>query len=219
MATLTDYAYAKMLDLYKNHSHEVGSSYPGDKTGKQVTDCITYVQNVIRYAYTKVGKPEVSKRINFAKGTDLATYLVGLGWRGCYWNPDVRKPRDQASEHPFSHHQAVKTGKYYGVKVKSFAVNYNLQSPTPKAPNNTRVFRQLSLARFAYGIARGGYHTFLLSFGSVYEVHWDQIGAGLYEKSPFYTYEWLSGALLFPPKSRFVGDAKQAPAGKTLHHG
>jgi hypothetical protein len=208
MAGLTNHAHAKMWDLYQNHDHEVGSQYAGDRSGKQATDCITYVQNVLRYAYTAVKEPEVSRRINFAKGTDLAAYLVKLGWKACYWNPDVRSPSDGASEHPFSYQQAVKTGKYYGIKVTSFAVDYNLQAPTAKAPNNTRIFRKLSFLKFAYGIARGGYHTFLYSFGTVFEVHWDQIGTGLYEKSPFYTYEWLSGLLLVPPDASFVGDPR-----------
>lgn len=206
MAALTDHAYAKMWDLYQNHDHEVGSEYPGDRTGKQVTDCLTYVQNVIRYAYKAAEQPEVSRKINFPKGTELAAYLVGLGWKGCYWNPDVRHPRDNDSEHPFSYRQAAKTGKYYGVKVKGFAVNYNLQSPTPRAPNNTGVLSRLNKVKFAFGVARGGRHTFLFSHGWVFEVHWDAIGDGLYEKRAFQTYGWNSGALLVPPDASFVGD-------------
>jgi hypothetical protein len=42
-------------------------------------------------------------------------------------------------------------------------------------------------------------HTWLFSFGSVYEVHWDGIGSDLYERTPLEVFGWLSGAIVVPP--------------------
>lgn len=207
--SLSEYSEAKMWDLFKDHSAEVGSKYSGDRTGKKLTDCITYVQNVIRHAYEQSGKADIGQNLRgYTEGIPLANYLVQSGWVAYYWNPDVRHPRDGGSEHAFSYQQAVKTGKYYGVKVNGFVVNYNLQTATRATPNNDRVYQALSMVKFAYGIARGGKHTFLFSYGMVYEVHWDQIGPSLYGRTPFYTYQWLSGLLLVPPGVIFVSDPR-----------
>lgn len=58
---------------------------------------------------------------------------------------------------------------------------------------------KLKRVRFGVGVSKGGRHTWLFSLGWVYEVHWDQIGPSLYEKSSFETYGWLSGAIVLPP--------------------
>lgn len=217
---LSTIAEKKMWDLFKDHDHEAGIKYTGDKTGKKDTDCITYVRNVISHAYKENGKPDVADNVwKYTEGIPLAKFLIGKGWRAHYWNPDVRFPRDGDSEHPFSYQQAVKTSKYYNVKVDGFIVNYNLdfkKRPTggflsgcnsgPKPQNNNAIWNKVSNVRFGYGLARGGMHTFLYSFGMVYEVHWDQIGANLYGKESFYTYEWLSGLLLAPPSDPFRSD-------------
>ena len=218
--TLTDRAEAKMWDLFKDHNHEVGTKYPGDKTGKKVTDCITYVRNVISHAYESTGQASLAAEVwKYTEGIDLALFLKRLNWKAHYWNPDVRFPRDGTSEHPFSYQQAVKHGTYYKVKVDGFVVNYNLDFKkhpkggffagcTPGANNNDAIWNKVSRVRFAYGLARGGYHTFLYSMGMVFEVHWDKIGTDLYEQSSFYTYDWLSGLLLTPPDNPFVSESR-----------
>jgi len=211
---LTPFAEAKMWDLYKDHAHEAGSKYAGDKTGLQNTDCITYCINVISFAYEKVGNPTMAARVRGqGRGIELATLLVADGWKAHYWNPDVRHPRDNSSEHPYSYQVAKKTGEYQAVmrggdvrklKLDGFIIDYNLVNPTAKVPNNIDVYNRLSSVRFAFGIARAGVHTFLFSCGMVFEVHWDKIGPDLYERSSFYDYKWLSGALIVPPDEAFV---------------
>jgi hypothetical protein len=174
-----------------------------------VTDCITYVRNVLKYSYEQAGKPEVGKHARrLMEGFPLANYLVLNGWSAHYWNADVRHPRDGSPEHPFSYQQAVKTGKYYGLPLSGFVVNYNRVAPTATTPNTDAVYQRLGKVRFAYGIARGGKHTFLYSYGMVFEVHWDKIGAELYGRTPRYDYEWRSGVLVTPPGEPFFSDPR-----------
>jgi hypothetical protein len=57
-----------------------------------------------------------------------------------------------------------------------------------------------SNVRFAFGVAHGGFHNFMYSTAMTFEVHWDQQDPSkLYERSPFYTWQWLSGLMLVPP--------------------
>jgi hypothetical protein len=210
----SEHAEDKMWTLYKDSASQVGSKFVGDRKGKAVTDCITYVRQVLEYAFEQVGNKTASAgvRANYQKGTKLAQYLVGLGWSAYYWNPDVRQPRDGKSEHPFSYRTAKTSAAYYNVPVKGFIINYNLTpqswslfgKPQKRTPDMA-AFEKFSKVRFAYGLARGGDHTFLLSFGMVYEVHWDAIGGDpmkkLYEASPFWSYPWLSGLAVVPPDS------------------
>lgn len=217
-STFSEHAEAKMWDLLKDHSHEVGSKYPGDKTGKKNTDCITYVRNVISHAYESMGQSSIASDVwKYTEGMPLAMFLSRLGWKVHYWNPDVRFPRDGKPEHPYSYQQAIKTKTYYGAKVDGLVVDYNLDFKkhpsggflsgcTPGPRNNDAIWNKVSRVRFAYGLARGGTHTFLYSFGMVFEVHWDKIDADLYERSSFYSFAWLSGLLLTPPDAAFTSD-------------
>jgi hypothetical protein len=99
--------------------------------------------------------------------------------------------------------------------VSRFIVDYNL-TPTKspgwfdrllgaKAPrvNTMAGFEGLSKLKFVYGVAKGGVHTFLISYGMVFEVHWAAIGEGLYERSPLYSYRYLDGVFLVPPDAGF----------------
>ena len=82
MKTFSDYALEKLTDLYKNHSHEVGSELkkadPVTYKSYESTDCITYALNVIGYAFKKVGNEKAAKKAwTLGKhGTDLAAFLV-----------------------------------------------------------------------------------------------------------------------------------------------
>jgi hypothetical protein len=67
-------------------------------------------------------------------------------------------------------------------------------------------FERFQKVRFAVVIAKGGWHTFMCSFGMVLEVHLVQAGSKLYEHSPFYHYQYLSGVVLIPPDTVFNGD-------------
>lgn len=82
--------------------------------------------------------------------------------------------------------------------------------PVTVSDENLNILERVSKVKFAFGIARGGFHTFLFSYGEVFEVHWDQIGTGLYGKKAFKDYEWLSGALIVPPDSNFTSNEIKA---------
>jgi hypothetical protein len=211
--SFSEHAENKMWDLLKNSGSQVGSAYTGDKEGMAVTDCITYVRQVLEYAFNQVGEPEhtAGVRSHFKKGTELAAYLVDIGFSAYYWNPDVRNPRDGQSQHPVSYQQAKKYNTYYHVPISGFIVDYKLTNPPSflgrlfggQRAQDLTAFNQFSKVRFSFGVVKGGMHTFLCSYGMIFEVHWNQIAAGLYERSPFYDYEWLDGVVVLPPDSGF----------------
>lgn len=215
MPNFSEHAEAKMWQLMKDFASQVGSHYAGPAAGKSPTDCITYCRQVLEYAFTQLNEPDHVKGVHdrYEKGTDLARYLVGLGWKAYYWNPDVLHPSDGQSEHPFSFTLVKRSNAYYGIPVSGTIINYN---PTPQpsgggcsgsrpaTPVSMDAFNKFSQVRFAYGLARGGMHTFLLSYGMVFQVHWDKIGAGLYERSAFFGFDWLSGLVVVPIDAHFT---------------
>lgn len=185
---------------------------------------------------------------NRARGLPLARHLVDqLGWSAHYWNPDVNHPNDgNYAEHNYSYWDAVKTGRYYstrpygqgGVRLSGFMVNYRPAADyatnglytdrksrmrhdyaTPHELAALETFKQV---RFAYGIARGGDHTFMCSFGYVFEVHYTAIGNdsydffadadgrgdGLYSRTPLTQFPWNSGVMVTPPDGKFQSTQK-----------
>lgn len=217
MKSFSEYALEKLVGLYRNHAHEVGSvlyaSNPEKYKSYVPTDCITYVLNVIAYAFEKCGDGESAKQVRRLgrHGTEVAEYLVKRHkWRGVYINPDVNHPLDADSEHSFSHHLAIKTCLYYRIPLEYRVINYSVTPARDPAfgklnakAGPTRLnlvdLANLSLLKFGFGVSRGGRHTWLFSQGKVYEVHWQGIGESLYEASPLRTYPWLSGAIVVPP--------------------
>jgi len=213
----TELALEKLLDLYNNHSHEVGSelkkSDPAKYKSLESTDCITYALNVISYAFKSTGN---DKAVNKAwtmgqRGTELASWLVDdHNWKGVYINPDVNHPTDKDSEHSYSNYLADKTCRYYKIPLHFKVVNYTITPKTHAAfkklnknagattPNLVDIANLIKV-EFGFGVSRGGQHTWLFSKGLVYEVHWDTIGKDLYEASPLNKYPWLSGAIVVPP--------------------
>ena len=224
MASLTDLLEQRMLYFYNNHSNQVGSKNPNPPPGCTKTDCITYCYQVIEWAYQQMGQKSIADQVYKKRtmGTDLARYLQSIGWKAIYWNPDVNHPADGQGEHPVSYKQA-KAGSYYGIPVTGMVINYRPTvimdqpgfwaslfgaKPTPSPKMTTQDLtglNKLKNVRFGYGLARGGMHTFLYGSGSIYEVHWTGVGTtpngpnGLYGKTPFENYPWLSGAVLVPP--------------------
>jgi hypothetical protein len=216
-----EHAYEKLIDLYRNHEHEVGSELqktdPITYGSYKSTNCITYVMNVLSHAFESIGDAKAAQHVwTLAKhGTELAQYLVTKhGWKGIYINPDVNHPRDapdpRCSEHPYSHYLANKTCKYYKIPLHYKVINY---TPTPKddpafqqlnehlsetALNNIDI-AGLEKVKFGFGVSRGGMHTWVYAEGYVYEVHWNAIGADLYEAMPLRLFPWLSGAIVIPP--------------------
>jgi hypothetical protein len=217
MKSFSEHAHDKLIGLYNNHSHEVGSllfaSDPKKYETYTPTDCITYALNVISYAFEKINDEKSAKKVRQLgkHGTELAEYLVKTHkWKGVYINPDVKHPLDADTEHSFSHHLAVSTCLYYQIPLEYRVVNYSVTPATHPAFKKLNIktgltklnlvdLASLSLIKFGFGISRGGRHTWLFSQGNVYEVHWDGIDKSLYEASSLRTYSWLSGAIVVPP--------------------
>ncbi|HEY5704136.1 MAG TPA: hypothetical protein VIS96_01015 [Terrimicrobiaceae bacterium] len=214
--TFTDFALEKMMDLYNNHNDEVGSQIKAQHPDKKPTDCITYVINVLKHAFEKDGRKPVAQKVAQLgkKGTELAAYLVNeQKWTGIYYNPDVNHPRDGDLNHTFSRKVALESKKYYTIPLSYWLINYR---PTPETDPKYQSFSgvggskeptkldqtQLQMfqkVKFAYGVSKGGKHVWLYSLGTIYDVHWDKIGADLYKATKFEDFEWLSGALVAPP--------------------
>lgn len=257
--SFSELASNRMWGLFKDHPNQVGSKrkewllsqgLSDDTQGRQATDCITYVIQVIKHAYEQLGRRDVARRVGGLGqyGAKLADYLVRqVGWKAHYWSPDVNHPTDFNYEvHNYSYWNTLKHGVYYvgsfntGVPVSGYVVNYKpvanymdaryedkrrrQKHNYPTTPE-TAAFERLKQVRFAYGIARGGDHTFIYSEGYVFEVHWtalgddryathvDADGDDLYERSPFADFPWQSGIMVVPPDSDFESDRKTPPTG------
>lgn len=216
MKTFTDYAQEKLIDLFNNHDHEVGSELkklePEKYKDYKSTDCITYALNVISHAFRSIGDESSAKRVWSLgkKGSELAQYLVNQhGWRGIYINPDLKHPLDADAEHVYTGILAEQKCLYYGIPLSFKVANY---FPTPASHSafkklnkasgitqlNTIDIASLKSVRFGFGISRGGRHTWVFSKGKVYEVHWDAVGKDLYDETPLNDFGWLSGAMVIP---------------------
>jgi hypothetical protein len=220
-----------------NQRKEIGSKLVeavGNPDGLRVTDCITFVFDVLMYGYSQLGVQggQIVKQLKALPrdGINLSNFLLKHGWKAHYWNPDVHNPKDMGqwdtkSEHRFSFQRAHETMNYsglgkgnapYHVPLSGMIVGYNktkvfndgrpVQKLTTVDPVNKVTFDRLNKVRFCVGICRGGMHTFLMSDGKVWEVHWAARGdsGNLYEISDFVDYEWLSGIVVTPPDSNFA---------------
>jgi hypothetical protein len=221
----SDYCHTKMWVLFNNHTHEVGDRFEGPRRNRALTNCIIYFFNVVSYGYERLGRTSVVAALKSIfprqNGMQLAKYLVTLGWKAHYWNPDVYNTYRGDNEHKISFTDMALYGHYYDVPLSGLIVGYNKQEKTKiehrgwfwpfghdvkvstEDPANIAVFNDLKTLKFAVGINRGGKHCFLMSAGEVLEVHWDREGPRLYGKENFYGYEWLSGVILTPPDSSF----------------
>jgi hypothetical protein len=218
MSAFTAHALEKMLDLFNNHDHEVGSQLkkfdPETFKDYTSTDCITYVLNVLTHAFQATGDAAAAVKAKGlgARGTDLAKYLVtSHKWKGIYINPDAKHPRDDEKEHPYSSAIALRDKKYYEIPLEYAVQNYavtpaadlaplQLNKNIPPTEHNETDIASLEKVEFGFGMSRGGTHTWLFSKGDIYEVHWNEIGSGLYEASPLREFDWLSGVIVIPPE-------------------
>ncbi|MDN3639186.1 hypothetical protein QWY82_10225 [Simiduia curdlanivorans] len=216
MKTFSDHAYDKLIDLFNNHDKEVGSELKKQDPIKykdfKSTDCITYSLNVISHAFNMIGNTDAESRVwkLGGKGTDLAKYLVNShNWKGIYINPDAKHPVDSNAEHTYTSHIAAKKCSYYQIPLEYKVENYSVTSKshsafqklnksTPETKLNDIDITSLEQVKFGFGISRGGMHTWVFSNGKVYEVHWDKIGAELYEATMLRTFPWISGAIVVP---------------------
>lgn len=231
----SDYCYNQMWELFKTPEDEVGREVPIERWGgRSPTDCITYVKKVLVYGHDKIGRANVSEKIiktPLPMGKMLALFLVNeMGWKAHYWNPDVKNKRKGDSEHASSYKDmALAKNSYYDIPISGLIVDYNKQEKSTKtvwlpsaatfpgtpvpipmpitvSSDNLGIIETLSKVKFAYGMARGGTHTFLFSYGEVFEVHYEEEGAKLYGKKAFKDYNWFSGCLLTPQDSTFNSD-------------
>jgi hypothetical protein len=135
------------------------------------------------------------------------------GWKAVYINPDVNHPRDKKYEHVKTYNEVKAKLPYYNIPIDHIVVNY---TPTSKSDPNFVSFKgkgmsvdptdeddsqmnELRKIKFGMGISRGGTHTWLYSFGLVYEAHWDKVGPELYGTTDIEAFDWLSGAIVVPP--------------------
>jgi hypothetical protein len=217
MPLFSDFAYDKMIDLYDHHDDQVGSnlkkSNPTLYEDFKSTDCITYVINVLAHGFESVGDPAAAKKVwSLGKyGTQLAAYLVNTHrWKGVYVNPDTVHPVDADPEHNYTNTVVTKKCVYYKIPMAYKVTDYNATPATdpnfqklrPKAgvtTLNTVDIASLDSVKFGIGVSRGGMHTWLFSYGQVYEVHYDNVGADLYEASPLRTFGYLSSGIIVPP--------------------
>lgn len=170
--------------------------------GAESVDCIGFVTAVMSETFRHLNQESAARqaeRLRSGSGMDLAKYLISSrGWHGIYWNPDVRNPADGDNEHPYSYSQmACKKKMYYGAPVSGHLVNYNADPPDGRG---TAALQRLGEVNFAFGVARGAKHTFLVSQGTIYEAKWaaGAFTGNAYRAIPFEEYEWLSGLLVIP---------------------
>lgn len=216
-----------MRERMKGYKNRVGSllkqEYPSLYKDYEATDCITFVLNVLQEAFKKQGKDQISKDLisyGMAKrGNDVKPQFYGdllakkliekHQWQGIYLTPDRYHPTDGENEHPYVSRIAINKCSYYKVPVQYLAINYK---PTPKThdqfqaltSHKARALDKIALSglekiQFGFGISRGGLHTWLFSKGKVYEVHWEEVGAKLYDATHITDFKWLSSLIAVPP--------------------
>lgn len=107
----------------------------------------------------------------------------------------------------------MKFCKYYGIPIHHIAIDYkplakdheNFQKIFPD--NGARKLNKISLdglrkIQFGIGLSRRGEYTWIFSRGKVYEAHWDEAGANLYEATDITNWEWLSNIIIVPPDAQ-----------------
>ncbi|GEM_PF-3223733 len=132
--SFSDFALKHLLYLYKNHDNKVGRQLKVQEPEKYkdfvATDCITYVLNVLGYAFENSGDEKTAKEIwsKGSKGTDLARYLVNnKNWKGIYINPDTYHPTDESDEHTYTAAIVKKRCEYYRIPL-SYKVTNSFRS-------------------------------------------------------------------------------------------
>lgn len=242
MKDYSDHAVDRLLELYNNHANQIGShsAEVGDQQykGFQKTDCITYVRDVVLYAFRALKQESDASAVDKelartnALGTKLAAYLVDhYSWVGVYVNPDAMYADDTRNNPIVATNNVHRTGRYYGVPVRYEVVDYSpeaiarLSSGQPGAPGaetqpaetqpvQLTMYERLQDARFGVGCSFGGTHTWLYSEGFVYEVHWAELPTGnLYAKTELRTFSasWKTSVIVLPPDAVRRSKLSMAP--------
>lgn len=217
--TFSLHAIDKIKDIFENHDNHVGSELKRQAPEKYKdyisSDCITMAIWVLKHAFEKIGKTEISSKVGTLgeKGTSLAKYLISHhSWRGVYYNPDVNHPLDGSGEHTFSYYNQVKKKCRYSVArvpVNRKVINYRPNTKkvneyldlTDKKMINYNLFKKIP---FGLGISRGGTHVWLYSYGKAIESHWGAVGKDLYTERDFLNFPWYSGVIIIPPDYRHL---------------
>lgn len=207
-----DQAHDKLLEergygLYYGNRISDASAWPGVVP----QDCTTFVLEILSQAYKAAGLADEWARIfNEAvvgsgstgfKGLELMQALQRSGWSGHYWNPDVKNPRDNGDEHPWSYYLANKNDEYYGLEVdmNRAIINYNLTDMDEA--HSSSGLDALRKVPFAVLGAKGGKHMAVVVYGKVYEVHWSAspTSDAVISEVDLGEWGWLSGAVVIPP--------------------
>jgi hypothetical protein len=227
MSSFSDIAVKEMISLSSNTKNKVGRELykkdPVKYKGFIRTDCSTFVLNVLKHTYDKLGNTLLSKSLTkhvAKRGKDTKPIWYGdlmfkdlvrnHGWKAIYLTPDKWHPNDGSEDHTFATSQVLKTGFYAGIPVSYTVLNYNPTPKThPKYPDllpylgpqkiNSVDLAALNKIKFGVGMSSQGDHNWLFSNGSVYEVHWEGIGAGLYEIRKIPNFPWNSNLIIVPP--------------------
>jgi RHS repeat-associated protein len=221
-----DTVRSKLWDLYKNHDHQVGDQYPGDKGGRETTWCHKYPVECVAAGYEAIGLVQTAKQIreNAEKEgrgiTDVAKILQDRGWAVTFYNADTSKPGSDNS-HRDSTNGVNRNGKYLGPLKRDEKGNY-VRNAQGKRVNATMSVdgsitdfspgkegweganEELKKVDFAVVVGSLGRHGLAMMNGAVYHVHRGQSDpSALYTKEDFNTAHgiWQSGLLITPPGS------------------
>ena len=255
----SEYAEIRTLELFKQHDNQIGrqlwvdyqhcknnqpspdqyavkceyfnqyTDFEANHKNWYRTDCQTYILDVLRYAFEKIGRKDLYTGLSAAfkregtTGTVMAKYLVKNEWRAYFFMPDTVNPNDGDEEHTKKYENALKTKNWWGVPITDFVVNYR---PTTQMRSNAKVhpgeriepikvdsngysnLHTLESALFGVCVFTAGIHTALFSKGMIYEVHWRGISDNVFN-NPVGT-----GDRLFGRSSLLMyGDTAISPAG------
>ncbi|HEU0054266.1 MAG TPA: RHS repeat-associated core domain-containing protein, partial [Longimicrobium sp.] len=152
------------------------------------------------------------------RGTSMQRSLQEHGWTTVYFDGDTTGDRGYRNimRQPQPYGPLVPRAKRYidgtavgrvdvTVPLDRFVVNY---APNDGGPVSMEAFgglQRLKQVPYAIGTVEWGRHTFVLSYGQVHEVHWDEdsTSKSLFETTPFedWAQGWESGVIAVPPGS------------------
>jgi len=187
-------------------THSDESKRDGERLKK--TDCTIYVLDILRSAFTAVGKgkewdatfadAQRNSGSSGFKGTELMKSLQSkMGWVGVFWAPDSKS---SDGENSYAAAIAKRKGSYYGIEVDPEKAVTDYQ---PEDGRDAEMGNMNKLHQIAFGVlaARGGSHMAMIVGGAVFEVHWSSSSDDhdLFEDTDLADWGWGSGAIVMPP--------------------
>jgi hypothetical protein len=191
--------YVKYMDKQYGSEADIKPQVRQDEIkdlGLEMTGCSIFLWNVLMYGYRKIGEDAIANKLNSIvrnglgpedaktkKRTGLVQFLIDHGWLAHYWNPDVYTPRDVDPEHPVSFQKVLDEHEYYKITdLSGVIVGYNkttkdydgkvTEKYVDENPMRKKIFAEFEKEKLCVGISRGADHTFFVSQGKVWEVHW-----------------------------------------------